>query len=113
MKTLLQSSIPEIKISVQAMLFEYTEIKTLEDEVFLVTIKLQADKKQLPPVYKISWSEQAADIHALWHPGADRNKTFQADWAEAFSRRIHLWRLWSACTIWRGETVLLLRSPML
>ncbi len=69
------------------MLFEYTEIKTLEDEVFLVTIKLQADKKQLPPVYKISWSEQAADIHALWHPGADRNKTFQADWAEGFQSK--------------------------
>lgn len=66
----------------------FIEVEDVEEDVFVVRIRLQAERMHIPSPVRIQWSQPAVDIHGMWHPGADRNKAFQVDWGEGFQSRI-------------------------
>ncbi|WP_308636784.1 glycoside hydrolase family 36 protein [Paenibacillus silvisoli] len=49
--------------------------------VQLVHLRLAAAEAGVPPVLKLKWTLPIVDMHGSWHPAADRNRYFQADWA--------------------------------
>ncbi|RAP74109.1 glycoside hydrolase family 36 protein [Paenibacillus montanisoli] len=51
------------------------------DGVHVVHLRLAAAVAAVPPVLQLKWTLPIVDMHGLWHPGADRNRSFPADWA--------------------------------
>ncbi|MCU6707509.1 alpha-galactosidase [Paenibacillus sp. J5C_2022] len=54
------------------------------DGVDLIHIMLDAKEATVPAPLTISWEHPADDIGASWHPAADRNKSFKADWMREY-----------------------------
>ncbi|MBW7453907.1 glycoside hydrolase family 36 protein [Paenibacillus sepulcri] len=88
MKSLINKHDPVVTVSSEISSFKsFVEVKTIEEDVFEIHIRLTAGRKQVPPIHHIRWSHPAIDIHSLWHPGTDRNKAFQVDWGEGFQSK--------------------------
>ncbi|WP_108993766.1 glycoside hydrolase family 36 protein [Paenibacillus agaridevorans] len=52
----------------------------IADGLALIGIKINAALKEIPPVFALEWTHPISDIQASWHPAADRNKSYKADW---------------------------------
>ncbi|WP_339269801.1 glycoside hydrolase family 36 protein [Paenibacillus sp. FSL R5-0744] len=88
MKTLINNDCPHVTLISDNPFFESTTtVETIEENLFLIHIRLTALQKDYPPVCRIEWSIPAVDIHSLWHPGTDRNKAFQVDWGDGFQSK--------------------------
>ncbi|WP_339246259.1 glycoside hydrolase family 36 protein [Paenibacillus sp. FSL F4-0243] len=88
MKTLINNDCPHVTLISDNHFFESTTtVETIEENLFLIHIRLTALQKDYPPVCRIEWSIPAVDIHSLWHPGTDRNKAFQVDWGDGFQSK--------------------------
>jgi alpha-galactosidase len=85
MKTLITNDCPNVTVKSDTPFFDSTtEVEIIEENLFLVHIRMKAMRKNYPPVCRVEWSIPAVDIHSLWHPGTDRNKAFQVDWGDGF-----------------------------
>ncbi|WP_339316511.1 glycoside hydrolase family 36 protein [Paenibacillus sp. FSL R10-2734] len=88
MKTLINNDCPHVAVISENPFFESTTtVEIIEENLFLIHIRLTALQKDYPPVCRIEWSIPAVDIHSLWHPGTDRNKAFQVDWGDGFQSK--------------------------
>jgi alpha-galactosidase len=50
----------------------------------LVQLRIVAQQPASPPVFTLFWTHPIVAIHALWHPGANRNKSLLPAWARGF-----------------------------
>lgn len=88
MKTLINNDCPHVTVVSGSPAFNSTTtVEALEEHLYLVHIRLTAEKKAYPPVCRVEWVIPAVDVHAMWHPGTDRNKAFQVDWGDGFESK--------------------------
>jgi len=88
MTTFTKIDCPNVQVVCDDPRFASTvRIEELERQLYLVTVSLQAPVPATPPACRIEWSVPVMDVHALWHPGTDRNKAFQIDWGEGFQSK--------------------------
>jgi alpha-galactosidase len=58
-----------------------------EPGIDLVHIKITAQKAASPPLFTLSWSHPAVDIHANWLTSSDHNKGLKPDWTSSSSSK--------------------------
>jgi alpha-galactosidase len=56
----------------------------VEDGVELVRLRIESEEPGRPPVFRLSWTYPAVDVHGFWHPGSGHDKGLSVDWAPGF-----------------------------
>ncbi|THF83261.1 alpha-amylase family protein [Cohnella fermenti] len=55
-------------------------VETPEEGIELVHLTITADRPDIPPPLKLSWTHPVIDIQGVWHPNAYRNRGLAPDW---------------------------------
>ena len=56
----------------------------VKDGVEVLTLRLTSPTPATPKRLRLEWRHPVADIHALWSPAANRNRSLPPDWAGGF-----------------------------
>lgn len=59
-------------------------VETPETGIELVHLKITADRPEMPPPIKLSWTHPVIDVQGVWHPNGYRNRGLAPDWFSGY-----------------------------